>query len=64
VWQLSLLVNRGKRERLQRVLKEFAERWSATRRIESSGPWPPYSFVGGSGESTRRAGSGADRGQK
>jgi Gas vesicle synthesis protein GvpL/GvpF len=44
-FQTSLLVKRKDRTKLESVLKKFSERWSETRRIECTGPWPPYSFV-------------------
>jgi hypothetical protein len=44
-WQASFLLPRSRRKQWDTVLKKFAERWTGTRRIESSGPWPPYSFV-------------------
>ncbi len=45
VFQTSLLVKRQNRQRLQTALKKFSRQWAATRRIECTGPWPPYSFV-------------------
>ena len=44
-FQTSLLVKRKDRKKLQSVLKKFSQRWAAARRIECTGPWPPYSFV-------------------
>lgn len=44
-WQAALLVPRARRQKLQRVLQRFAERWQDSRSIECTGPWPPYSFV-------------------
>lgn len=44
-WQAALLVPRSRKARMQRVLRRFAERWGDARRIECTGPWPPYSFV-------------------
>ena len=44
-FQTTLLVKRSNRQPLQSVLKKFSKRWAATRRIECTGPWPPYSFV-------------------
>jgi hypothetical protein len=49
VWQATFLVPRKKHAQWERVLREFVERWSGTRRIEVNGPWPPYSFVGDAG---------------
>ena len=44
-FQTSLLVKRTKRKRLESVLEKFAREWVRDRRIECTGPWPPYSFV-------------------
>ena len=44
-FQTSLLIKRRNRQRLQSVLKKFSRKWAETRRIECTGPWPPYSFV-------------------
>jgi hypothetical protein len=44
-FQTSLLVKRKKRKQLESVLEKFAREWTRERRIECSGPWPPYSFV-------------------
>lgn len=45
LFQTSLLVKRANRQRLESVLKKFSREWAETRRIECTGPWPPYSFV-------------------
>ena len=45
LFQTSLLVKRANRQQLESVLKKFSRQWSETRRIECTGPWPPYSFV-------------------
>lgn len=45
LFQTSLLVKRTNRPRLESVLKKFSRKWADSRRIECSGPWPPYSFV-------------------
>jgi len=45
-WQGSFLVPRGKEQRFRAVLGRFAEQWQASHRVECTGPWPPYSFVG------------------
>ena len=44
-WQGALLVKRSQATKLQQVLRRFSREWEGTRRIEVSGPWPPYSFV-------------------
>lgn len=45
LFQTSLLVKRANRQQLESVLKRFSRQWAETRRIECTGPWPPYSFV-------------------
>lgn len=44
-FQMSLLVKRSRRKQLESVLEKFAQEWARDRRIECTGPWPPYSFV-------------------
>jgi hypothetical protein len=44
-FQTSLLIKRQDRKRLESVLKKFSDSWENRRRIECTGPWPPYSFV-------------------
>lgn len=44
-WQGSLLVKRSQRGKLQQLVARFSQDWEGARRIELSGPWPPYSFV-------------------
>lgn len=44
-WQGAFLVPRKNRQKLQRILERFAAKWSSEKRIDCSGPWPPYSFV-------------------
>jgi hypothetical protein len=44
-FQTSLLVKRRDQRKLESVLKKFSESWENRRRIECTGPWPPYSFV-------------------
>ena len=44
-WQGSLLVKRRQRRKLQQLVARFSQEWEGARRIELSGPWPPYSFV-------------------
>lgn len=46
VWHGSFLVRRKDRKKLESALSKFATRWKNARRIDCSGPWPPYSFVG------------------
>ena len=49
-FQRSLLVKRANRRRMESVLRKFSARWGDTRKIECTGPWPPYSFVSGKAE--------------
>ena len=44
-WQASFLVRRSDRKEWDEVLGKYARRWGHERRIECTGPWPPYSFV-------------------
>jgi hypothetical protein len=44
-WHASFLLRRSRRKQWRAVLDRFAARWQKTRRIECTGPWPPYSFV-------------------
>ena len=44
-WQASFLIRRPKQSELQKILKRFSDAWEGRRRIECTGPWPPYSFV-------------------
>jgi gas vesicle protein GvpL/GvpF len=44
-WQASFLIARPKQKELQKILKRFSQTWEGQRRIECTGPWPPYSFV-------------------
>ena len=46
VWHGALLVGRKDRKKLEAVLEKYARQWQDARRIDCSGPWPPYSFVG------------------
>ncbi len=46
VWHGSFLVRRRDRKKLELALSKYATRWKDVRRIDCSGPWPPYSFVG------------------
>lgn len=45
LWHGSLLVRRKDQKKLQSALKKYTNKWEGIRRIEWSGPWPPYSFV-------------------
>lgn len=47
MWQASFLLPRSKQKQWDAALQRWAKRWGDTRRIEATGPWPPYSFVSG-----------------
>jgi hypothetical protein len=46
LWHGSFLVKRKDRKKLEAALRKQASQWQGSRRIDWSGPWPPYSFVG------------------
>jgi gas vesicle protein GvpL/GvpF len=46
IWHGSFLIRRTNRKKLDAALKKYAAEWADLRRIDCSGPWPPYSFVG------------------
>ena len=46
LWHGSFLIRRKDRKKLEAALKKYASEWASSRRIDCSGPWPPYSFVG------------------
>src|SRR5205807_8535223 len=45
-WQAAYLVRRIRQRQFKEVLRRAMKGWEGKRRIEASGPWPPYSFVG------------------
>ena len=45
VWHGSFLIRKADRGRLESLLRRYARSWNERRRIDCSGPWPPYSFV-------------------
>jgi Gas vesicle synthesis protein GvpL/GvpF len=45
LWQATYLVPRARRKPWEATLQQFVERWQGRRRVEVTGPWPPYSFV-------------------
>ena len=47
-WQISVLLPRNRRARFDQIIRRSAKEWEGVRRIEVTGPWPPYSFVKGS----------------
>jgi hypothetical protein len=46
LWHGSFLIRRKDRAKFTSVLRKYAAQWKDMRRIDCSGPWPPYSFVG------------------
>ena len=46
IWHGSFLIARKNRKKLDLALRKYATKWKDIRRIDCSGPWPPYSFVG------------------
>ena len=44
-WSATFLLKRNRKKEWQQVLDRFARKWRGRRRIECTGPWPPYSFV-------------------
>jgi len=45
LWHGSFLIRRKDRARLESLLGDYAAKWKDLRRIDCTGPWPPYSFV-------------------
>ena len=46
LWHGSFLIRRKDGSKLETALRKYAAKWKGARRIDCSGPWPPYSFVG------------------
>ena len=46
VWHSSFLVKRTRQKKFAETLKDFTAKNGDRYRVECSGPWPPYSFVG------------------
>jgi hypothetical protein len=46
LWHGSFLVKRSQQKKFSDVLKQFTAKNGERYRVECSGPWPPYSFVG------------------
>jgi hypothetical protein len=44
-YQVSVLIKKADRKKLEQLLRHFSRAWKDTRKVECSGPWPPYSFV-------------------
>jgi len=41
----TLLLKRADRKKLESFIRSYARKWKNKRRIECTGPWPPFSFV-------------------
>jgi hypothetical protein len=41
----TLLLKRTDRKRLESLVRRYARKWKDKKRIECTGPWPPFSFV-------------------
>jgi len=46
VWHGSFLVRRTRQKKFAAALADFTAQFGDAYRVECSGPWPPYSFVG------------------
>ncbi len=46
IWHGSFLIRGKDRAKMESLLSKYARQWQNVRRIDCSGPWPPYSFVG------------------
>jgi len=55
LWHASFLVQRSSRKKFQQLVEKFSREWQPQRRVECTGPWPPYSFVS---RATRQATEG------
>ncbi len=44
-WQAAFLIKKSEKARWDAVLRQYATKWSESREIQCTGPWPPYSFV-------------------
>jgi Gas vesicle synthesis protein GvpL/GvpF len=45
----TLLLRRANRKRLETLVRRYSKKWKNRKRIECTGPWPPFSFVSGPG---------------
>ncbi len=50
IWQAAFLVPRARRRQFHAVLKNFASECKDKLRLETTGPWPPYSFASSDGD--------------
>jgi len=40
-----LLLKRSDRSKLEALIRNFSRKWKGQKRVECTGPWPPFSFV-------------------
>jgi hypothetical protein len=43
----TILMKRANRKQLESLVRSYSRKWKDRRRIECTGPWPPFSFVSG-----------------
>lgn len=43
----TILLERANRKRLESLVRGYSRKWKNRKRIECTGPWPPFSFVSG-----------------
>lgn len=43
----TILLKRANRKRLENLVRAYSKKWKNRKRIECTGPWPPFSFVSG-----------------
>jgi Gas vesicle synthesis protein GvpL/GvpF len=43
----TILLKRANRKRLGSLIRSYSKKWKNRKRIECTGPWPPFSFVSG-----------------
>src|SRR5690348_3473615 len=43
----TILLQRANRKRLESLVRSYSKKWKNRKRIECTGPWPPFSFVSG-----------------
>jgi len=41
----TLLLKRADRKKLESLVRSYSRKWKDKRRVECTGPWPPFSFV-------------------
>ena len=56
----TLLLKRSDRPKLEKLVRNYSKKWKDLRRIECTGPWPPFSFVSQSESSKLTPHAGTD----